>query len=32
MVRFDRYLVRQGFYPKVPKDSPLGAEPSYIIS
>ncbi len=32
MVRFDRYLVCQGFYPKVPKDSPLGAEPSYIIS
>jgi len=32
MVRFDRYLVRQGFYPKVPKDSPFGAEPSCIIS
>jgi len=31
MVRFERYLVRQGFYPKVPKDSPLGVEPAYII-
>jgi DTW domain-containing protein YfiP len=28
MVRFDRYLARQGFYPEVPKDSPLGVEPT----
>jgi hypothetical protein len=23
-VRFQRYLIRQGFYPKIPKDDPLG--------
>jgi hypothetical protein len=23
-VRFERYLVRQGFYPRVPKDHPIG--------
>jgi hypothetical protein len=23
-VRFERYLIRQGFYPKIPKDDPLG--------
>jgi hypothetical protein len=23
-VRFERYLVRQGFYPNIPKDHPLG--------
>ena len=25
-VRFERYLVRQGFYPKLSKDHPLGRE------
>jgi hypothetical protein len=28
-VRFERYLVRQGFYPGVSKDSPQGREPDY---
>lgn len=23
-IRFQRYLIRQGFYPRIPKDSPLG--------
>jgi hypothetical protein len=23
-VRFERYLIRQSFYPKIPKDDPLG--------
>lgn len=23
-VRFQRYLIRQGFYPRIPKDDPLG--------
>jgi hypothetical protein len=25
-VRFQRYLIRQGFYPRIPKDDPLGAD------
>ncbi len=25
-VRFDRYLVRQGFYPRIPKDHSLGID------
>jgi SOS response regulatory protein OraA/RecX len=24
-VRFQRYLIRKGFYPRIPKDDPLGA-------
>jgi hypothetical protein len=26
-VRFERYLIRQGFYPNTPKDDPCGVEP-----
>jgi hypothetical protein len=26
-VRFERYLIRQGFYPNTPKDDPWGVEP-----
>ena len=30
-VRFERYLIRQGFYPRIPKDDTLGIEWGYPI-
>jgi hypothetical protein len=31
-VRFDRHLIRQGFYPRIPKDDQLGIERGYPLS